>query len=360
MAARSQYRGVPYLKLIEITTGRIIEARGLLRLGRDPDATVALGGDDAGVVSATHAEIRHVDGAWRLFDMESRNGTFLNGLRLTADAPLRVGDQLSLGATGPVFSVAAVTDEIAPTIPEHSGVAPRVIPTDTRVYAVSLLEMRTGEHYEGRGTRIRLGRGRECEIRLDATPDLIVSRVHAEFTIGPAGGLVIRDAGSKHGTYVNGARLTRPLPVRLGDHLMLGDGGPTLVLEGVGTSPLRPVARRRRASTAFLKAVADEIGRDSRRGFRLVAALGVPLLPFDLGPHVHDRRYYFAGYRRPDSVRRHDYGGSSGSPLFNANGEVISIHRAGLPQAPGFALSVPLKHAIPLLPDPLRQRLGIQ
>ena len=52
-------------------------------------------------------------------------------------------------------------------------------------------------------------------------------------------------------------------------------------------------------------------------------------------------------------------GGSSGSPVFNANGEVISIHRAGLPQAPGFALSVPLKHAIPLLPPGLRQRLGI-
>ena len=52
-------------------------------------------------------------------------------------------------------------------------------------------------------------------------------------------------------------------------------------------------------------------------------------------------------------------GGSSGSPLFNANGEVISIHRAGLPQAPGFALSVPLKHAIPLLPEPLKQRLGV-
>jgi len=52
-------------------------------------------------------------------------------------------------------------------------------------------------------------------------------------------------------------------------------------------------------------------------------------------------------------------GGSSGSPVFNANGEVISIHRAGLPQAPGFALSVPIKHAIPLLPPALRQKLGI-
>jgi S1-C subfamily serine protease len=52
-------------------------------------------------------------------------------------------------------------------------------------------------------------------------------------------------------------------------------------------------------------------------------------------------------------------GGSSGSPLFNANGEVIAIHHAGLAQSPGFALSVPLKHAVPIMPVPLRQRLGL-
>jgi len=52
-------------------------------------------------------------------------------------------------------------------------------------------------------------------------------------------------------------------------------------------------------------------------------------------------------------------GGSSGSPVFNADGDVISVHRAGLRQGPGFALSVPVKYAIPLMPPALRQRLGI-
>lgn len=40
--------------------------------------------------------------------------------------------------------------------------------------------------------------------------------------------------------------------------------------------------------------------------------------------------------------------------------EVISIHRAGLRQGPGFALSVPVRYAIPLMPVELRERLGIQ
>jgi len=32
---------------------------------------------------------------------------------------------------------------------------------------------------------------------------------------------------------------------------------------------------------------------------------------------------------------------------------------AGLPQAPGFALAVPTRHAVAILPIPLRQKLGI-
>jgi S1-C subfamily serine protease len=52
-------------------------------------------------------------------------------------------------------------------------------------------------------------------------------------------------------------------------------------------------------------------------------------------------------------------GGSSGSPVFNADGDVISVHRAGLRQGPGFAMSVPVRYAIPLMPTALRQRLGL-
>jgi serine protease Do len=52
-------------------------------------------------------------------------------------------------------------------------------------------------------------------------------------------------------------------------------------------------------------------------------------------------------------------GGSSGSPVLNANGEVVSVHRAGLRQGPGFALSVPVRYAVALFPLGLRQNLGL-
>jgi pSer/pThr/pTyr-binding forkhead associated (FHA) protein len=82
---------------------------------------------------------------------------------------------------------------------------------------VTLLAMASGKRYEAKGTRIRLGRGRECEVQPVETSDTIVSRIHAELTVGPSGGLVLRDAQSKNGTFLNGDRNVQPMPVRLGD-----------------------------------------------------------------------------------------------------------------------------------------------
>jgi S1-C subfamily serine protease len=52
-------------------------------------------------------------------------------------------------------------------------------------------------------------------------------------------------------------------------------------------------------------------------------------------------------------------GGSSGSPIFNANGEVVAVHRAGLRAGPGLSLAVPLKLLIPLMPPQLKAELGL-
>jgi pSer/pThr/pTyr-binding forkhead associated (FHA) protein len=113
-----------------------------------------------------------------------------------------------------------------------------------RAYGITLLDAGTGRHYEARGVRIRIGRGRECEVRPVDAPESVVSRIHAELTVGPSGGLTVRDAGSKHGTFLNDEPVTTAVPVRLGDRLTLGRGGPTLIVEGLGTAPEMPVARR--------------------------------------------------------------------------------------------------------------------
>jgi FHA domain-containing protein/uncharacterized protein DUF1707 len=49
-----------------------------------------------GTVSRFHAELRHGDGAWTVRDLDSTNGTWLNGMRVR-EAPVSGGDVLRLG-----------------------------------------------------------------------------------------------------------------------------------------------------------------------------------------------------------------------------------------------------------------------
>ena len=113
-----------------------------------------------------------------------------------------------------------------------------------RAYGITLLDAGTGRHYSARGVRIRIGRGHECEVQTVDAPEAVVSRIHAELTVVSSGGLAVRDAGSKHGTFLNDEPVTTAVPVRLGDRITLGRGGPTLIVEGLGTAPEIPVARR--------------------------------------------------------------------------------------------------------------------
>jgi pSer/pThr/pTyr-binding forkhead associated (FHA) protein/S1-C subfamily serine protease len=267
-----------YLKLVETATGRSVEFRSdRVRIGRDPGCDVVCDAPTASVVSSRHCDVRMVDDAWRVVDLASRNGTFVNGTRVSADTPVAPGDEISLGATGPRFVVSA-TSEVAPTEPEVPSLS---IEAPPRPYAVSLLDPTTGRRYEARGTRIRIGRGRVCEVQIPAVPDAVVSRVHAELLVTPAGSLVVRDAGSTNGTWVNDARVHEPMPVRLGDRLTLGPGGPVLVVEALGTARDRPVSAARgalaraRRSSAYLRALAVELGGASRRRGRWLTVLAL-------------------------------------------------------------------------------------
>jgi pSer/pThr/pTyr-binding forkhead associated (FHA) protein len=137
---------------------------------------------------------------------------------------------------------------------------------EARAYGITLLDAATGRLYEARGVRIRIGRGRECELRLDDASENLISRVHAELTVGPSGALTLHDAGSTNGTFVNDERVTAPMPVRLGDRITLGRGGPVLVVEGLGTAPKMPVAR------------APQVRNASRRTLWWLAALVIVVL----------------------------------------------------------------------------------
>jgi FHA domain/Domain of unknown function (DUF1707) len=66
----------------------------LTTIGRSPECRVLLTEPS---VSRRHAQLRHDGDRWLLRDLGSRNGTRLNGMRITGEVEVRPGDVIGLG-----------------------------------------------------------------------------------------------------------------------------------------------------------------------------------------------------------------------------------------------------------------------
>ena len=73
-------------------------------LGRHSTADIRLPLPD---VSRRHCRLAWSGGVWRVFDLQSANGTFVNGERI-AEATLHLGDSLQIG--GFTFTIATTID----------------------------------------------------------------------------------------------------------------------------------------------------------------------------------------------------------------------------------------------------------
>jgi adenylate cyclase len=92
-------------------------------LGRHPDSSIQILDK---IVSKEHCRILLEGKTWVLQDLDSLNGTFLNGTRLSGSHPLQHGDEFSLGATRARFE----QDAAAPP-PADTAVA---VPAATRPF----------------------------------------------------------------------------------------------------------------------------------------------------------------------------------------------------------------------------------
>ena len=85
------------LEIVEgLDTGRRVELGGPLRIGRGPEAGLQLGDPQ---VSRAHAEVVPDQGGAVVIDLDSSNGTFVNGQQLFGPARLDPGDHLLVGST---------------------------------------------------------------------------------------------------------------------------------------------------------------------------------------------------------------------------------------------------------------------
>ncbi|UWP80874.1 ATP-binding cassette domain-containing protein [Dactylosporangium fulvum] len=216
MASIDQQTATRELTVLEVSSGA---AKALVR----PDDTVTIGRDAANdlvvegnLISRRHAEVIWNNDGWFLRDLESRNGTFVNGEK-AAYAAATDGGKVNLGAAdGP-----AVTFRVT-TITESAPVPPA----------------REVTQYEA-GARVRLGRGPDNDIVLT---DLRTSRNHAELRRTPTGYEVV-DLGSRNGTFHNGRQITRQAMrpgdmISIGRHEFIFDGARLHEFEDAGPSSL--------------------------------------------------------------------------------------------------------------------------
>ena len=87
-------------------------------VGRKPGNDLILEWD--GAVSRYHAELEFVAGCWFVTDLDSANGTWVNGKRIDAKKALRVGDELRIGDTS-LWLVGDVSDSMSTTSPAHKA-----------------------------------------------------------------------------------------------------------------------------------------------------------------------------------------------------------------------------------------------
>ncbi|HLY01450.1 MAG TPA: FHA domain-containing protein [Candidatus Cybelea sp.] len=89
------------LEIVERSGRRSQRVRPPLDIGRSKEAGIALRDPE---VSRQHARLSSHGGVVYVEDLRSRNGTFLNGRRVTETIEVREGDEIDVGTTRLVVS----------------------------------------------------------------------------------------------------------------------------------------------------------------------------------------------------------------------------------------------------------------
>jgi ABC-type multidrug transport system ATPase subunit len=260
------------IRLSEIRNQQKLAVRefnqAIVKLGRDPQqCDVVFEQEKWLMVSRTHAELLLQNGRWYLTDLNSRQGTFLNGERVTGPTEISIGARIQLGEMGPVLSVDltavdAAAGGFANTLVDASdreeGSRPQPPPIKStpqttagmaapprkpqRAAPLLILESgkagKDGRQFSLNLEKTILGRDVVADIQVDAAAP-VVSRRHAEIRREPNGSFLVVDLHSFNGTLVNNHRITQPTLLHDGDLIQLSVGGPILrfVDQGLPAKP---------------------------------------------------------------------------------------------------------------------------
>lgn len=172
---------------------------GEFYIGRSQASDIELPSDN---VSRRHARLYTVDGRCYIEDLDSANGVYVNGRRITEVYAIQRAAKIKVGDY--YLHVEALAEEEEPNV--HFRLVGLTAPLEGQTITV---EKRTS----------LVGRGKDCAI---VVIDKSVSRVHGRISVERSGAIMVEDLKSSNGTFVNDARV-ESATVRDGDHIRFGN-----------------------------------------------------------------------------------------------------------------------------------------
>ena len=148
-------------------------------------------------VSRNHLQIIYQEqGVLHVQDLDSTNGTYLNGIRLKIAQSLKHKDKIQLAGVNDILIVVE-----------------KPLTSDTLNPQKNIVDILKTKK------TIFLGRGTNCDIVLNHGT---ISKVHASITLTPNNGYQIKDLGSTNGTYVNGRKIKTVETIDFKDNIFIG------------------------------------------------------------------------------------------------------------------------------------------
>jgi ABC-type multidrug transport system ATPase subunit/pSer/pThr/pTyr-binding forkhead associated (FHA) protein len=245
--------------LVQLQGSQIGEAYTIDRpeivIGRDAGADLQI---DSPGISRKHARITQEGNLYTLEDLNSTNGTFLNGELLTQPARLRNGDQVGLGQTvlleyrepqptpatlmegSPIAIDSTMVEESEPQI-GATLLSDELPPTPSRVppQLVIAIAGETQQTYTLDQAKITIGRAEDSQISINSR---IVSRQHAVLEREPGGYKlsVLPEAGNP--VLLEGRPLEAPHLLQHGDILRVGSLDPGMMVSMTYLDPSQVAA----------------------------------------------------------------------------------------------------------------------
>ncbi len=183
----------------------------------------AVGRDDSNEIRLTernisrkHAVLKKNGDGWVVRDLESYNGTYVNGGRVAGEQHVVHTDIVQLGDYRLEFH-----DEgkLQPAVPEQTATPAALAPHHRPDRFVVVVGPQPGQEFYLDREHFSLGRSEEADISVNHSS---VSRIHAELFAVGNGRYEIIDKGSANGIRINGQEVRRGF-IEAGDALELGD-----------------------------------------------------------------------------------------------------------------------------------------